>query len=147
MAEDNAKPSFLRSVMSGIGGYIKGALTGVTVGGLTGAGIGALVGIATGGVGAAAALGAALGASLLGTIGATAGTMTAIVRNREAAQPSADDVVKVAKISFAQGVAVGHNLEQAAGQQAEMAETSKWRDKYAQEQAARAMGSPSQSIH
>lgn len=126
------KATFVQSVMAGIGGWVKGALSGGIVGAIGGALVGALVGgallaagtvalPATGALAAGAAIvgltaakGAAVGAAALGSIGATAGTITGVMRSREIGQPSAEDVVNVAKISFAQGVAVGHNIEHAA---------------------------------
>ncbi|MBY0407907.1 MAG: hypothetical protein K2Q01_09465 [Rickettsiales bacterium] len=122
------KPSFFSSVMSGIGGYIKGAITAGLAGGFGGAIIGAIVGgigLALGGpvtlaagaaaVGMSALGGAAIGGSILASLGAVAGMVTGVVRSREAKQPSAEDIVNVAKISFAQGVNVGAHVERAQG--------------------------------
>lgn len=141
------KPSFAGSVMAGIGGWIKGALSGGIVGAIAGAVVGAVVGgiglaiaanpvtLAAGAlaVGATALTGAGIGAAALGSIGSVAGTVTGVVKSREVGQPTAEDVVNVAKISFAQGVAVGHNIEHAAHTQGKHA------DKVTSERAAMAM--------
>lgn len=155
------KPSFISSVASGIGGFIKGALSGGIMGALGGALVGlAAVGIAAiviptapiaaaagflglaadatvGAVlGSAALTGAAVGGAALATVGAGAGTMTGVIRSREEGQPKAEDIVNVAKISFAQGVAVGHNIEHSA--QVQHGHT-KHADKVTNERAAMAM--------
>ncbi len=123
------KPSFFASTLSGVGGYIKGAITAGIAGGLGGALIGAVVGGvglalagASGGllpalaaVGAASLSGAGIGASIMAPLGALAGLITGVVKSRETHQPSANDIVNVAKISFAQGVQVGAHMEQAQG--------------------------------
>jgi hypothetical protein len=121
------KPSFVGSVMSGIGGYIKGAFSAGVIGAVAGTLIGAViagVSLALGGEGAAATLGegvgqvaataitgAAIGGGILAPLGALAGLVTGVVKSRETKQPTADDIVNVAKISFAQGVQVGHHIE------------------------------------
>ena len=130
--ETPKKASFLGSVASGITGWAKGLLAGGSVGAIAGTAVAAVVDLfTTGGVTIASALaGMGLGAVTLGTIGSTAGMMTGVVRSREAAQPSAEDVLNVAKISFTQGIAVGHEIGQA--QQIEVADT-KWRKKIDQE--------------
>jgi len=134
--------SFFSSVMSGIAGYVKGALAGGVVGAIGGAVVGAAIGaftIATGGtfLAALATVGtaAAVGGVSLASIGSIAGAMTGVVKSREAGQPSASDVVNVAKISFAQGVAVGHNIEHSANQQ----QSTTHRDRVTQERAAVAL--------
>ena len=122
------KPSFFSSVMSGIGGYVKGAISAALAGGIGGALIGAVIGgitLATGGaatipaaIGAVAlsALGGAgIGAAVMAPLGALAGMITGVVKSREAGQPSAKDVINVAKISFAQGVQAGAQLEKTHG--------------------------------
>ncbi len=154
------KPSFFSSVASGIGGFVKGALSGGIMGVIGGSlialaavGIAAVAGVpmlgvgsvaaflateaATTGavVGAAAITGAAVGGAALATIGAGAGTITGVIKSREEGQPKAEDIVNVAKISFAQGVAVGHNIEHSAHQQ----HATKHADKVTTERAAMAM--------
>ena len=144
------KPSFFSSVASGIGGFVKGALSGGIMGIIGGALVGAAVaaigfiaapavGLTTAAIataiGAEAAIGAVLGGAALATIGAAAGTMTGVIKSREEGQPRAEDIVNVAKISFAQGVAVGHNIEHSAHQQ----HASKHADKVTTERAAMAM--------
>ena len=119
-----APPSFVSSTVSGITGFVKGALAGGGIGGIGGALVGALMVAVSAAifsnpltwlaVGAGAAASAGIGASALGAIGAAAGTITGVMRSREANQPSAQDMVNIAKISFAQGVSVGHNIEHAA---------------------------------
>ena len=136
MAEvEMKKPaSFMSSVMSGMTGYVKGALGGGLIGAVGGALVGALVagvsllaagasggllpafGILAASAGTFALGGAAAGAAL----GSTAGMITGVVRSREANQPTAQDIVNVAKISFSQGVQVGAHVEQ---QQAKMKHT------------------------
>lgn len=139
------KASFFSSVMGGIGGYFKGMLAGGVVGAAGGALVGAVIagftlltggvgtlGVAAAVVGAQALSGALIGGSALASIGAIAGAITGVVKTREANQPTAQDVVNVAKISFAQGVAVGHHLEQAQGH-------GQHADRYLKEKAAQAM--------
>ena len=132
MAELNpmtqSKPSFSTSVLSGVGGYIKGAITAAIAGGIGGAIIGAALGglaLATGGaasiglafgaIASSAISGSIVGAAILAPLGALAGLVTGVVRSRETASPTAKDIVNVAKISFSQGVHVGSQLEKAHG--------------------------------
>lgn len=119
------RPSFASSVMSGIGGFFKGALTGGIAGSLIGGLVGAVVAgvalVATGGLAgvpaALAAIGASAGAWALGggavgaTLGSGAGMVAGVVKSREENQPSAQDIVNVAKISFSQGAMVGQAVE------------------------------------
>lgn len=118
------RPSFSSSMLSGISGFIKGALSGGLTGIVGGAIVGAIVGgitLATGGaaslaIGAAAVaetagVGAAIGGMLLAPLGALSGLVTGVVRNREANQPTATDIINVAKVSFSQGVQVGAHVE------------------------------------
>ncbi len=151
------KKSFFGSVMDGIGGFIKGALAGGAVGVIAGAAIaavGALIfpgaaeaflggfipeaagqGIATLGItGASALTGATLGGMTMGAVGGYSGMATEVVRGREATQVSGEDVANVAKISYAQGMMVGHNI----AQEQQTGASNKFRDKIAQERAARA---------
>lgn len=155
------KPSFFSSVASGIGGFFKGALSGGAIGIIGGSllalaavgiaavagapvmatatAIGATMGIEVGigtVIGAVAAAGAVVGGTSMAAVGAAAGTMTGVVRSREEGQPKAEDIVNVAKISFAQGVAVGHNIEHSA--QVQHGQT-KHADKITTERAAMAM--------
>jgi hypothetical protein len=137
----DGKPSFISSTLSGISGSLKGMLTGGGVGAIMGAVVGGIIGgLATGGAGIG--VGAIVGAELLGitmgAIGALSGTVTAVVASREAAQPTASDMVNVAKIAYAQGVSVGKQMEQ---EQSKEAESTKWRDRHAQEQASKAIAS------
>jgi hypothetical protein len=106
------KPSFLGSMMSGVGGYVKGLLAGGAIGAITGGILGAVV---TLGNPLGIAAGAAIGGATLGGIGALAGTVTGVVKAREAQAPAAQDVVNLANITFAQGVATGQQLEHAKG--------------------------------
>ena len=150
---EEKKPSFFSSTMDGIQGTIKGTLAGGAVGAVAGAAvaaIGALVfpgaaealastltasGIdlagTLGAIGTATAVGATAGAATLGSVGASAGMVTEIVRGREETQISGEDVANVAKISYAQGISVGHAIAQE--QQAEV--STKFRDKIAQQRA------------
>jgi len=127
------RPSFFSSVRSGITGFVKGSIAGGLLGIISGVLVGAAIAaisLATVanpiGFVAAMGMGAYIGGTSLAFIGAAAGTMTGVVRSREAGQPTANDVVNVAKISFAQGVAVGHNIEHS--QQMETSTTH--RDRY-----------------
>lgn len=150
MAEINAKPGFFRSVMSGINGWVNGLLAGGLVGAVTGAAVGAVFALITGsvdgGLNAGAVASEALvtagwAATLMGGIGSLAGTVTGVVRSREVAQPSANDVLNVAKISYAQGIAQGHAL----AQQQETAQSTEWRDKETQRRAV--MQSQGPTVH
>ncbi len=118
------KPSFVSSVLSGVGGYIKGAIAAGIAGGVGGAIVGAALGglaLATGGastiglalaaVASSTVSGAVMGAAILAPLGALAGLITGVVRSREPEQASAKDIINVAKISFAQGVQVGAKME------------------------------------
>ncbi len=155
------KPSFFSSVMSGIKGFIKGSLAGGVVGIVAGAAVatvlaliapeaslevlkvsapGALGTIGT--VGTAAVSGAFSGAGLFGLIGGYSGMATEVVKSREAGQVTAQDVVGVAKLSYAQGIGVGHQIAQA--QEAETGST-KFRDKIAKERAQAAQ--QTQQLH
>jgi hypothetical protein len=130
---DNQKPSFMRSMISGIAGYAKGAIAGGLVGALAGAAIGGVIAlfspeagieifkaIATAGtqvpaLGATAigAIGGALsGGAVLASIGAFTGAITGVVKSREVAQQDLQQVADIAKASFAQGMAMGQELEQ-----------------------------------
>jgi hypothetical protein len=154
--EITRRPSFLSSMTSGIGGFFKGMLSGGVIGAVGGAllalaalGITAVTGVdvldaavpllgdvGIGAViGATAATGAAIGGSALATVGAAAGTVTGVVKSREEGLPRAEDIVNVAKISFAQGVAVGHNIEHSAHQQ----QAGKHAEKVTAERAAMAV--------
>ncbi len=113
MATDTMqRPSFFESVKEGAKGWIKGALAGGSVGAVTGGIIGFLVTLGNpfGALAGAVALG-----GLFSTIGATAGTVTGVVRSREARIPSTQDMLNLANITYAQGVATGQQLEQAKG--------------------------------
>lgn len=138
MAEGK-KPSFFDSTLKGIIGSVSGMLTGAGVGAILGASAGAVIALATGGFPAIGA-GAMLGASLVGTtmaaVGMVSGTVTGVVASREAAQPTAADMMNVAKMAYSQGVSAGRQLEQ---EQSKGDETTKWRDRHAQEQAAKAI--------
>ena len=113
------KPSFFKSTKEGIAGFIKGTLAGGLVGIIAGGLVGAIIGAATGGfglavTGAGALLGAAYGGAVLGSIGSLAGTMTGVVRSREAGQVSGQDVTNIANIAFAQGLSMGHERAMAS---------------------------------
>ena len=134
------KPSFFASMISGVNGWVKGLIAGGLIGAVMGAAIGAVVALVTGSfeggikaaeIGAAALNTAGMSAAFMGSIGSLAGTVTEVVRSREAAMPSGNDIVNVAKISYAQGIATGH----AISQQQEAVEQTKWRDKVSQERA------------
>jgi hypothetical protein len=106
-----AKPSFIGSLMAGVTGSVKGAVALGVIGIAIAAPIGALLGamgIGAATAGAGLALGTAIGVSMIG-VGSSIGAIVGVVKSREAAAPSGEDIVNVAKISFAQGVAVGHD--------------------------------------
>lgn len=157
------KPSFLKSTFSGMKGWVKGLLAGGAVGVIAGGLIGAVAGlivpgageaimgalststgvaatattasiVSMGAIGGGAAAGAALGGAMLAGVGATAGTLTGVVQSRDQGQVQAEDVVNVAKISYAQGMGMGQQMgrEQAAHE----AQTH-FRDKIMKERAAR----------
>lgn len=119
MADLGNKPSFFSSVMSGIKGFVKGAFTGGFVGALVGGLIGAGLSAMTGGLAAPMVLlgaigtGATFGGVVFSSIGSVAGAFTEVIRSREPQQPSAQDIVNIANIAFAQGVAASqhYNLD------------------------------------
>jgi hypothetical protein len=78
----------------------------------------------------------------MGSIGALAGTTTGVVKSREQGQVSAQDVVNVATISYAQGMGVGHSIGK---EQAATEAQSHFRDKILKERAARGQGQ--QQVH
>lgn len=145
--EEQKKPSFLKTMFNGAKGYVKGLLAGGAVGAISGAAIGAIIALVTGNiasVGEVVLEGIKFGTLALGSIGAMAGTMTEVVRTREAAQVSGQEVANVAKIALAQGIGIGHQIAQAEAQEAAQAGT-KFRDKIAQERATR--GTAQQQVH
>ncbi|MFO0388413.1 MAG: hypothetical protein ACK502_01645 [Alphaproteobacteria bacterium] len=87
------------------------------------------VSLGAGPVATASVIGGSVGGAILSTVGGFSGMATEVIRGREAAQVSGEDVANVAKISYAQGVMVGHNIAQE--QQAEV--STKFRDKVAQQ--------------
>src|SRR5262245_20877852 len=104
MSDD--KPSFFHSMRSGISGFSKGLFAGGAVGALNGLVVGAILAIFSG---PGVILGSiATGIALFASVGAFSGTVTEVVRSREAHQVSGQDVANVANIAFAQGVQVGH---------------------------------------
>lgn len=133
------KPSFLGSLASAAIGYVKGAIAGGLVGIAGGAAVGALVGLATGGLGAAVIGGAYIGGSVLASIGGLAGAVTDVVKYRSPPQPTMDDVKNVANAAYAQGMAVGQQIEQ----EREVAST-RFRDQISRERTAMGV---SQQIH
>ena len=143
----DGKPSFFKSMMEGIKGYVKGALAGGVVGVISGAAVGALlgaVGLVSLSTGAAAIAGAIWVGSAMAGVGALSGTVTGVVRSREAANPSAQDVLGVAKATFAQGVAVGQQMGQAQAVEAQEQGT-RWQDRERQRRAQAAQ--QSQQLH
>lgn len=109
------QPSFLNSVASGIGGFAKGLFAGGALGAIAGALVGLSIGLVTGGVGTAVMAGAGYGAALFASVGSWAGMATEVVKSRETAANSAQNVASVANIAFTQGVSVGRNIEAAEG--------------------------------
>lgn len=129
LVEMKKPTSFMSSVVSGMTGYVKGMLGGGLLGAVGGALLGAVIagaGLAIAGtsgglvpalglIAASAGSWAMGGAAAGAAVGGTAGLVTGVVRSREANQPSAQDIVNVAKISFSQGVQVGAHVEQMQG--------------------------------
>lgn len=141
--EMKPKASFVSSTWEGIKGYVKGVVAGGIIGIIGGAIGGAVLGFVTGGFGLEAAIatglmGGAIGGVSLAGIGGVAGAMTGVVRSREANQPTAEDIVNVAKISFAQGVGVGQHLGHEQVRQATKSVTHH-QDKIKGERAAMAL--------
>lgn len=154
MAEQN-KPSFFRSMMMGVGGYIKGTIEAGIAGILAGAAIGAMAGAlfpaavaaaittlaAASGITAigttlaagtaatyGAIAGAAIGGSLLSSIGALSGLATSVIKSRETAKPAAEEMAHVANVAFTQGMMMGH-------QSAVEKSATHFRDRIAQERS------------
>lgn len=153
MADNNEpkKPSFLSSVMSGIAGSVKGALAGGAVGAAMGALAGAAIAAATGGLALPViGLGALVGAEVVGVtmaaVGALSGTVTGVVASREPVQPTVNEAVNIAKVSYAQGMSRGLEMAKEQDGPADGKSANQWRDKVTQEQAARAVAQ-SNSIH
>lgn len=137
MAQTQQPASFTSSLTSGISGFVKGTLAGGTIGAIGGAVVGGVIGLIGGPAGAiaGATTGALVGGSVLAGIGSLAGTVTGVVQSREGNHPSADDVVSVAKVTFAQGVSVGQQMaqEQAAAQSNFAAKIKEQRERAAQQ--------------
>lgn len=140
------------SIASGLRGMVSGGLGMAIVGG---AGAAILAGIAAmipgggeltllgkalsaipqlSGVGTLASIGAvaAAGAAALGAVGTALGGMAGIIKSREIGRTRIEEI---AKLSFAQGVAVGHALEEQA-QMIREEQTTKFADKVPQKKAA-----------
>lgn len=139
------RPSFIKSVMSGIVGFVDGVIAGGLIGAVGGAIVGAIYAVVTGDVanaGTIATESAALSGTLMGSVGGVAGAMTGVVKSREAGVPSAQDITNAVNIAFAQGVGVGHNIAQVQQIEETQAlakmrgEENKWRDKIAAERTA-----------
>lgn len=128
---DEMKPSFIGSVTSGIGGFIKGAFSGGLVGAVAGAAVAGVLAL-TGVAATAAILPAAVYTAIaFGVIGSAAGTSTAVAnKQREANGAIADKMAEVANVAFSQGVTVGRNLEVAEDVQ------KSFREKIEKERAA-----------
>lgn len=113
------KPSLLSSAGAGIRGWFKGIIGGS----LLGLAVGALVGIFNPPM---FFIYATLGASFFASLGGSVGFVRDIAYDIKTNQMSAHEVSKVAQVSFAQGVAVGH--QQALSQEPEV-ESSVHRDR------------------
>lgn len=124
-----SKPSFLASTWEGIKGSVKGGLAGAVIGAIGGAVVGSIIALATGGTAALVGgliAGMKAGAAIVSSLGITAGAVTGVVQSREEGQVSAQDIVTVAKMSFAQGVAMAPEVHK---------EQTKFRDMVAQQRA------------
>lgn len=124
---DEFRPSFLRSTWEGAKGAIKGLIAGGTFGAAVGAAGGAAL-AAMGFLGAipvAAATGAVVLGGVFASVGAFSGTMTGVVRSREAATVPIEDAVKAVQVSLAQGMAIEQMRAQAMD--------GKWQEKIATE--------------
>jgi hypothetical protein len=133
------KPSFFSSVVSGIGGWFKGLFSGGVVGAIGGGLL--LTALAVGGAliagnpvtwalaGGAALSGATIGASVIAPIGALAGAVTGVVKNREAANPSAGELVNALNMAHQHGQMVGV-------QQGVAMSKNHWRNRISQENQA-----------
>lgn len=123
-----AQPAFSTLMWSGVKGYVKGGVLGALVGSAGGA----LIGLAVGLLAFPAAVipavigGIIIGGLSFGGIGSVAGSMTSIITKSREGQMSAEDAAQAVKVAFAKGVEIGQG-------RAEEPESSKWRDKYAQE--------------
>lgn len=144
-----APPSFMRTMMSGVKGFFKGAVAGGAVGSIAGAVMGAAALMASFSFGNAIgsldvpftmAAASAAGTAIFAAIGAISGTMTDIVRCRETNHFSTQDVVTVAQISYAQG------LSQGLSQQQETGKSQDW-DKFAKERLDQLAATTGKVLH
>lgn len=103
------KPTFFESLRAGVYGMAKGALMLGGIGLVVGGGVGALIGALPGVSLFAGLAGAALFAEMGMLVGGVLGAFTGIAQSREQGVVSAEDVVNVANISFAQGVEAGRS--------------------------------------
>ena len=110
MAQQSFFGSIAGAVKSGIGSMFKGSIALGIVGALVGAVMGAIAAPAGGMLAGAAAV--AVGLGLEGAVvGGFLGAITGVLKSREQHGPDAQDVVNVANMAFAQGVAVGRGQE------------------------------------
>jgi len=146
MAQPTKSPGIMASVISGIGGMIRGGLGSAVLGGLLTAVAASAVVLITNDaaslsgivssafpalatqaptLGAAAAIGytSLAGAITLGAIGTALGGIAGVVESRQAPLPSSE----AEKMAFAQGVAVGHALEEQQQQLQQQPQSSKFR--------------------
>lgn len=102
------KPSFTSSLIAGAVGFAEGLLVLGLVGAIAGGGVGAILG-ATGLLAGEILGGAMVGAINTGliaaSIGATVGPIVGVIQHRESASVDTQDVINVANIAFAQGMA------------------------------------------
>lgn len=149
--EPERKPSFLGSVMSGIGGALKGGLTVGAMGAAAGAALGVIgtaLGVTAipipdllGGMTIAGPIlgGTVMGAALGSSIGSTYGGLTGVIASRERNDgPSRQEVAQVAfaqgvQLGVQQGVVIGHAVAQQ-----EQQETTHHRDALAASRAGKA---------
>lgn len=142
-----ARPTFFSSVLSGITGAVKGAIgvgvLGAAAGVIVGVGLGAFAAAGAGTMAAGAVLGAISGGITGVEIGTVLGAITGIVKSRETDPPEAQDIVNLAKISFAQGVSTGRDkrVPEAALDEVEQAVSHKDR-----EDARRALAAAEQKL-
>lgn len=144
MATQQKKTGFVRSTISGVVGFFKGALAGGAVGAAMGAVLGAGIAVLSGGlapavIAASATTYAVATAAITATLGSFSGMMTEVVKSRESTQLSTDDVVNAVKVAYAQGIEVGHTMEKEKG--------TYHQDRLAKERASAAITAQSHQIH
>jgi len=124
------QPSFFNTLMSGTKGMAKGAAILGGIGLVTGALLSFVFG------GAPAVIGGAIGFALMGgAAGSLIGAFTGVAQSREIQAADPQDIINLANITFAQGVAVGRSKELSKQNAVELEQAaSSFREKIASEQ-------------